>query len=60
MLRVGICVPFGLGVLLGRVTFPGREAVMERGGLWGEQSRAAFQGVPGGSTADVGEPGAGT
>lgn len=31
MLRVGISLPFGLGVLLARVTFPGREAVMGDG-----------------------------
>lgn len=55
MLRVEISVPCGLGVLLSRVSSPGREGVMGEGLL----CRAAFHRVPGGSTADVREPGAG-
>lgn len=56
MLRVGISVPCGHGALLPRVSSPGREGVMGEGLL----CRAAFHGVPRGSSADLREPGAGT
>lgn len=59
MLRVGISLPFGLGVLLPRVTSPGREAVMGEGLLCGEQRSPACHGVPRGSSADLREPQAG-
>lgn len=57
MLRVGISLPFGLGVLLPRVTSPGRATAM--GLFCGERCRAAFHGVPCGSSADLRVPRAG-
>lgn len=59
MLGVGISLPFGLGVLLPRVTSPGREAVLGEGVFCGEQRSPAFCRVPCGSGAALREAQAG-